>query len=80
MQRSGSKTGDCDGDIELIVPNIRTDNGSIIDCNRETGNTGKRGKSCQEMANEIDRKCRYIFPISFLITNLIYWTTIALMS
>jgi hypothetical protein len=28
----------------------------------------------QEFANEIDQKCRRIFPLLFLTFNLIYWT------
>jgi hypothetical protein len=28
----------------------------------------------QEFANEIDQKCRRIFPLLFLIFNVIYWT------
>ncbi|CAG2176236.1 unnamed protein product, partial [Oppiella nova] len=28
----------------------------------------------QELANEVDCKCRRIFPLSFLLFNLVYWT------
>jgi hypothetical protein len=28
----------------------------------------------QEFANEIDQKCRRIFPLLFLTFNLLYWT------
>ncbi|GIX79089.1 glycine receptor subunit alpha-3 [Caerostris extrusa] len=27
----------------------------------------------QDIANSIDRKCRYIFPTGFLVFNVIYW-------
>lgn len=27
----------------------------------------------QDIANSIDRKCRYIFPGGFILFNVIYW-------
>nr|WMV64455.1 cys-loop ligand-gated ion channel subunit [Pardosa pseudoannulata] len=30
----------------------------------------------QDIANSIDRKCRYIFPVGFLIFNIIYWSVL----
>lgn len=30
----------------------------------------------QDIANSIDRKCRYIFPVGFLIFNVIYWSVL----
>lgn len=27
----------------------------------------------QEIAQSIDRKCRYLFPSAFILFNLIYW-------
>lgn len=28
----------------------------------------------QEIAESIDRKCRYLFPLAFILFNLIYWS------
>lgn len=30
----------------------------------------------QDIANSIDRKCRFIFPAGFLVFNIIYWTVL----
>jgi len=76
-----------DGGIELIVPNINKDNVSNISradsapvfCSIPMPSF-KITKEPQDIANEIDRKSRIIFPISFLIVNIIYWTTLALLS
>jgi hypothetical protein len=76
-----------DGGIELIVPNISKDNVSNISradsapvfCSIPMPSF-KIAKEPQDIANEIDRKSRIIFPISFLIVNIIYWTTLALLS
>lgn len=32
----------------------------------------------QDIANSIDRKCRYIFPAGFIIFNIIYWSVLCL--
>lgn len=76
-----------DGGIELIVPNINKDNVSNISradsapvfCSIPMPSFKIR-KEPQDIANEIDRKSRIAFPISFLIVNIIYWTTLALLS
>ena len=71
------------GGIELVVPQINVDNISIG--SRRESLTSKETpvkfkKQPQDIANEIDRKCRIIFPLSFLIINIIYWTILALLS
>ena len=76
-----------EGGIELVVPRISIDDASD-DSRRGSANISrtvsmrsvKFEKQPQDIANEIDRKCRFIFPISFLVINLIYWTILALMS
>ena len=71
------------GGIELVVPRISIDNISV-DSRRESRPMSVRSvkfeKQPQDIANEIDRKCRVVFPVSFLVINLIYWTILALMS
>jgi hypothetical protein len=76
-----------DGGIELIVPNINSDNVSKISrsdsvpvfCSLPMPSF-KIAKEPQDIANEIDRKCRSIFPISFILVIIIYWTTLAMSS
>ncbi|CAG2179064.1 unnamed protein product, partial [Oppiella nova] len=78
-RKSIVRTGS-DGGIELIVPELKLDDISIPST-RPSIISNSKPNTCspvfkakpQDIANEIDRKCRLIFPISFLIINIIYW-------
>ncbi len=37
-----------------------------------------RINSSQELADQIDRKCRFLFPLCFTLFNIIYWSSVQL--
>ena len=69
------------GGIELVVPSMNRDLEAGPECNRGVSVRSVKFEVDEiDIANEIDHKCRYIFPISFVVINLIYWITLSMMS
>ena len=86
LRRTASAHNLFRGDLERADPE-RADSGLSSRRNSLTDETIRVNclvpiviKRPEDIANQIDRRCRVLFPISFLITNVIYWTTLGVLS
>lgn len=60
--------------FENQIQNDRTPSPSTINNNNYDSLSMILKDTPQEVAESIDRKCRFLFPLAFILFNLIYWS------